>query len=130
MWYTAKKWRTREKELICSETCKQQKNYLKWRSKLSYMSLKIFDNNLVETRTNKVTLTLNEPAYVAMCVLELSKVLMPNSIMIILKINIVTTQDFYFKTLIYDDVYEHFSIGVGFIIVFIRLSQNTMIQKN
>ena len=49
--------------------------------------------------------------------------------MIILKINIVTTQDFYFKTLIYDDVYEHFSISVGFIIVFIRLSQNTMIQK-
>ena len=28
------------------------------------------------TRTNKVTLTLNEPAYVAMWVLELSKVLM------------------------------------------------------
>ena len=39
------------------------------------MSWKIIDNNLVVTRTNKVTLTLNEPAYVAMCVLELSKVL-------------------------------------------------------
>ena len=37
-----------------------RKNYLKWISKPSYMSHKIFDNNLVAIRKNKVTLTLNK----------------------------------------------------------------------
>ena len=37
---------------------------------------KIFDNDLVGIRKNKVTLTLIKPAYVGMCVLDLSKVLM------------------------------------------------------
>ena len=50
-----------------------KKDYLK---RSSYMSQKIFDNNLVTIRKNKVTLTLNKPAYVGMCILELSKVLM------------------------------------------------------
>ena len=50
-----------------------KKDYLK---RSSYMSQKIFDNNLVAIRKNKVTLTLNKPAYVGMCILELSKVLM------------------------------------------------------
>ena len=40
------------------------------------MSHKIFDNELVVIRKNKVTLTLNKPAYTGMCILELSKVLM------------------------------------------------------
>ena len=40
------------------------------------MSHKIFDNNLVATRKNKVTLTLNIPVYIEMCILVLSKVLM------------------------------------------------------
>ena len=40
------------------------------------MSNKIFDNDLVAKRKNKVTLTLNKPAYIGMCILELSKVLM------------------------------------------------------
>ena len=40
------------------------------------MSRKIFDNNLVAIRKNKVTLTLNKPAYIEICILELSKVLM------------------------------------------------------
>ena len=35
------------------------------------MSDKIFDNDLVVIRENKVTLTLNKPPYIAMCVLEL-----------------------------------------------------------
>ena len=43
---------------------------------LSYMSHKIFDNELVAIFKNKVTLTLNKPAYTGMCILELSKVLM------------------------------------------------------
>ena len=53
-----------------------KKGYLKWTSKPNYMSHKIFDNDLVAIRKNKVTLTLNKPAYIGMCILELSKVLM------------------------------------------------------
>ena len=40
------------------------------------MSQKIFDNDLVVIRENKVTLTLNKPTYIGMCILLLSKVLM------------------------------------------------------
>ena len=53
-----------------------RKDYLKWTSKSRYMSHKIFDNDLVAIRKNKVTLTLNKPAYIGMCILELSKLLM------------------------------------------------------
>ena len=53
-----------------------KKDYLKWSSKLSYMSHKIFDNNLVAIRNNEVTLSLNKLAKIGMCILELSKVLM------------------------------------------------------
>ena len=42
----------------------------------SPVAVKIFDNDLVAIRKNKVTLTLNKPAYIWMCSLELSKVLM------------------------------------------------------
>ena len=40
------------------------------------MSHKIFENDLVAIRKNKITLTFNKPAYIGMCLLELSKVLM------------------------------------------------------
>ena len=40
------------------------------------MSYKIFDNNLVVMRKSKLALKLNKPAYIEMCVLELSKSLM------------------------------------------------------
>ena len=40
------------------------------------MSQKIFDNDLVVIRENKVTLTLNKRTYIGMCILLLSKVLM------------------------------------------------------
>ena len=53
-----------------------KKDSLKCTSKPSYMSHKIFDNDLVATRKNQVTLTLNRPTYIGMCLLELSKVLM------------------------------------------------------
>ena len=53
-----------------------EKDYLKWTSKPSYMSHKVFDNDLVTIRKSKVTLTLNKRKYVRMCVLHLSKVLM------------------------------------------------------
>ena len=41
-----------------------EKNYLKCTSKPSYMSHKIFDNNLVEIRQSKLVLKLNKPANV------------------------------------------------------------------
>ena len=40
------------------------------------MSHKIFGNDLVEIRKRKLTLMLSKPAYIGMCILELSKVLM------------------------------------------------------
>ena len=40
------------------------------------MSQKTFDNDLVKIRKSKVTVKLNKPAYAALCILDLSKVLM------------------------------------------------------
>ena len=40
------------------------------------MSQKISGNDTVAIRKSKVTLTLKKPAYVGMCILDLSKVLM------------------------------------------------------
>ena len=48
------------------------KDYLNWISKPSYISHKIFDNDLVAIRINKV----NKRVYIGMCILESSKVLM------------------------------------------------------
>ena len=53
----------------------KEKDYLKWSSKSSYMSTKIFDNDLVAKGKSNVTSTLNKAAYVRMCMLDLSKVL-------------------------------------------------------
>ena len=53
-----------------------KKDYLKWASKPSYMSHKIFDKDLVTIRKNIVTLVLNKHAYIGMCILEFSKILM------------------------------------------------------
>ena len=53
-----------------------KKDYLKWTSKPRYMSNKICKNDLVTIRKSKVTLTLSKPAYVALCILDLNKVLM------------------------------------------------------
>ena len=43
--------------------------------KTKLYATKITDNNLVAIRKSKVTSTLNKPAYVGMCILDLSKVL-------------------------------------------------------
>ena len=53
-----------------------EKDYLKCASKPIYMLHEMFDNNLVAMRKSKVTLKLNKPAYIGICILELSKVLM------------------------------------------------------
>ena len=49
---------------------------LKLASKPTYVSSKIFNENLVAIHKIKETLTLNRPAYVGMCILDLSKTLM------------------------------------------------------
>ena len=53
-----------------------EKKLLKYTSKPTYVSSKIFNENLVAVHKIKETLTLNRPAYVGMCILDLSKTLM------------------------------------------------------
>ena len=52
-----------------------EKVYLKCSSKPSYISHKIFENNLVTIRKSKVALKFNKPVYIRMCIMELSKLL-------------------------------------------------------
>ena len=49
---------------------------LKWASRPSFISSKIFNEDLVAVHKIKPTLKLNRPAYVGMCILDLSKTLM------------------------------------------------------
>ena len=53
-----------------------EKKLLKLTSKPTYISSKIFNKNLVAVHKIKEALTLNRPAYVGMCILDLSKMLM------------------------------------------------------
>ena len=53
-----------------------EKKLLKIAAKPTYVSSKIFNENLVAVHKIKETLTLNRPAYVGMCILDLSKTLM------------------------------------------------------
>ena len=53
-----------------------EKKLLKYSSKPTYVSSKIFNKNLVAMHKIKETLTLNRPAYIGMCILDLSKTLM------------------------------------------------------
>ena len=46
-----------------------KKDHLKWESKPSYMSHRIFDKDLVAIRKNKVTLALSKPAHIRICIL-------------------------------------------------------------
>ena len=48
--------------------------FLLW--KPNNMSKKVFDNDLAAIRKGKVKLILNKPAYVGICIIHLSKVLM------------------------------------------------------
>ena len=53
-----------------------EKDYLKRTLKPIFISHKIPDSDLVAIRKGKVILTLNKPACIGMCILDLSKVLM------------------------------------------------------
>ena len=53
-----------------------EKSYLKYTSNPSYISHKIFGNNLVAIRNTKVALKLNKPAFTGMCIKKLTKILL------------------------------------------------------
>ena len=53
-----------------------EKKLSKYTSKPTYVNSEIFNDNLVAVHKIKETLTLNRPAYVGMCILDLSKTLM------------------------------------------------------
>ena len=53
-----------------------EKKLMKMTSKPTYVSSRIFNENLVAVHKIKETLTLNRPAYIGMCILDLSKTLM------------------------------------------------------
>ena len=53
-----------------------EEDLLRWASKPSFISSKIFNEDLVAVHKTKTTLTLNRPAYVGMCILDLSKTMM------------------------------------------------------
>ena len=55
-----------------------EKKLDKLTSKPTFVSSKIFNENLMAVHKVKETLTLNRPAYVGMCILDLSKTLMYN----------------------------------------------------
>jgi len=58
------------------ELVTRKEKLLKLASKPTYVSSKIFNEDLVAVHKIKETLTLNRPAYIGMCILDLSKTLM------------------------------------------------------
>ena len=67
------------RNIISIKLQSNEKYYLKWKSKPSHALKKIFDNLFVLIRKNNFKLKLNKRAYVEMCILDLSKVLMYES---------------------------------------------------
>ena len=65
-----------EQEKIATKMEKRCKLITNSVSNPNYIWHKIFDNDLVAIRKNIVTLTLDKPVCIGMCLLELSKVLM------------------------------------------------------
>ena len=93
-----------------------KKDCLKWVSKPSYIFHEIFGNKLVAIHKSKVVIMLNKPAYIKMCILELSKVLMYEFHYDLFKSNYGNNWRLLFAdtdSLMYEikteDVYENFS---------------------
>ena len=62
-----------ERNIIDIKLVNNEKDYLKCTSKRIYLSRKIFGNNLVAIRKNRLTSKPNKPAYIGMCVLEIKE---------------------------------------------------------
>ena len=93
-----------------------EKDYLKCTAKASYMSHKVFNNNVVAIRKSKLALKLNKPACIGMCTPELRKVLMYEFHYCHIKNKYDNKSKLLFTdsdSLMYDikteDVYEHFN---------------------
>ena len=69
-----KQWKIPESVLI-SDLKLMKKKLSKLVAKPTYVNSKIFNENLVAVHKIKETLTLDRPAYVGMCILDLSKTL-------------------------------------------------------
>ena len=80
---------------------KNKKYFLKCTSKPSYMFHKLFDNNLVTIRKSKLALKLSKPAYIGMCILDLSKILMYELHSDYVKTNMTINQIYYSQTQIF-----------------------------
>ena len=77
-----------------------KKSYLKCTLKPKYMQHKIFDNNLAAIRKSKISLKPNKPAYIRICVSQLSQVFMYKFHSgYIEKKKMATMQDYYFQIL-------------------------------
>ena len=103
------------------------------------MSHKIFDSDLVGIRKTKVTLTLNKPAYIGMCILDISKVLMYEFHYDYTKNKYGNNSNSYSQTLIVKFMELKLKMSIKIlagikkclILLIIWLSQNTMIiQRN
>ena len=88
------------KNRIDVKLIKNEKDYLKFTLKPSYMSYKIFDNNLVAIHKSKLALKLNKPACIGVWILELSKVLMYEFRCDYIKKNMTKNQNYYSQTVI------------------------------
>ena len=71
----AKQWKTYEKK-ISVRLVNNEKVFLKYTSRPTHMTHKIFNKNYAAIHEIKLVLTLNKPIYVGFAVLELSKWLM------------------------------------------------------
>ena len=116
-----------------------EKVFLKCTSKPSYMSRKIFNNNLVAIWKGKFSLKLNRPTYIGMSILELNKVLLYEFQYDYIKNKYGNKSKLLFTdidNLMYEinteDVYEDLVALKKYLnLVIIQISQNTMmIQTN
>ena len=75
MLYIQKQWKIQNS--IDVKLINNDKDYLKYSSKPSNTSHKLFGNNLVAILKSKIKLKLNKSPYIEMFVLDLSNVLIP-----------------------------------------------------
>ena len=52
---------------------KNAKDFIKYKSRPTYVNWKVFENNLAAIHEKKISLTLNKPINVGFTILELSK---------------------------------------------------------
>ena len=109
-----------------------KKDFLKYTSRLTHITQKIFDKSYAAIREIKPVLTLNKPIYIGYAVLELSKWLMYDFYYNFLKkidaellFNETDSLTYEIKS---EDVYESLSASICLISVTIQKIQNFLIR--